>query len=143
MKLKQFASLEHSATTFSDNEEIHFSFECDSENKNDSTSAFDQIQNTDMMKTARNQAKSSEDTSSSSEDHFDSKNQFIKKACCKTEIIENKNHILQEKEQSNIHRFGQSISKTSGTNQSNKLMYIRLYITLHNGNISKTFSRVD
>ena len=141
MKLKQFASLEHSATTFGDNEEIHFSFECDSENKNDGSSAFDQVQNTDKMKTATNT--SSQDTSSSSEDHFESKNQFIKTACCKTEIIENKTHILQENEQSNIHSFGQSISKTSGTKQSNKLMYIRLYITLHNGNISKTFSRFD
>ena len=141
MKLKQFASLEHSATTFGDNEEIHFSFECDSENKNDGSSAFDQIQNTDKMKTATNT--SSQDTSSSSEDHFESKNQFIKKASCKTEIIENKTRILQEKEQSNIQRFEQSISKTSGTKHSNRLMYICLFIALHGGDISKTFSRVD
>ena len=141
MKLKQFTSLEHSATTFGDNEEIHFSFERDSDNKNDGSSAFDQIQNTDKMKTAN--IESNKGTSSSSEDHFESKNQFIKKASCKTEIIENKTRILQEKETSNMHSFEQSISKTSGTKQSNILMYIRLFITLHNGDISKTFSRVE
>ena len=141
LKLKQFTSLEHSATTFGDNEEIHFSFERDSDNKNDGSSAFDQIQNTDKMKTAN--IESSQGTSSSSEDHFESKNHFIKKASCKTEIIENTPCILQEKDQSNIHNFEQSISKTSGRKQSNELMYIRLFITLHNGDISKTFSRVE
>ena len=115
MKLKQFTSLDHSATTFGDNEEIHFSFERDSDDKDDGGSAFLQIQNTDMMKTDIN--KSSQDTSSSSEDHFESKNQFIKKASCKTTIIENKTRILQEKEQNNLHRFEPSISKTSGTKQ--------------------------
>ena len=141
LKLKQFTSFEHSATTFGDNEEIHFSFERDSDNKNDGSSAYDQIQNTDMTKTAN--SKSSQDTSSSSEDHFESKNPFIKNTYYETEKIENKTSILQSKEQSNIHRFEQSISKTSGTKQSNILMYTRLFISLNNGNISKTFSRVD
>ena len=141
MKLKQFTSLEHSVATFADDDEIHFSLERDSDNKNDGSSAYDQIQNTDMTKTAN--SKSSQDTSSSSEDHFESKNLLIKKTSYTTQIIENKNSILQSKEQSNIHRFEQSISKTSGTKQSNRLMYIRSFITLNNGNISKTFSRVD